>query len=74
MESWIAYERLVNADHTFSYENKRYKLDPGHFRTLRKKTITIHEYKDINFKVFYAGQEITFTEVKLALGKIKTKS
>jgi hypothetical protein len=61
----MKFERLVNADHTFSYENKRYKLDPGHFRTLRKKTITIHEYKDINFKVFYAGQEITFTEVKL---------
>lgn len=61
----MKFDRIVNSDHTFCYENKRYQLEPGHFRTLRKKTITIHEYKDISIKVFYAGEDIAFKEVKL---------
>lgn len=48
-------DRQINGDHSFSYENRRYLIDPGHLGSLKKKTVTIHQYEDNSFRVFYAG-------------------
>lgn len=51
----MKFERHVNADHTVSFENERYRLLPGDLGSLRKKTVTIHQYEDNSFRVFYSG-------------------
>ncbi len=59
------YDRKINSDHTFSFENKRYRLDTGKYGNLRKKTIEIHQYQDRSFRVFYADDVLQCDEIKL---------
>lgn len=59
----MKYDRQVNADHSISFDNKRYKIDPGPFRTLRKKSVTIHQYEDNSFNIYFNGQPIKFAEI-----------
>lgn len=54
----MKYDRQVLNDHTVSYGSKRFKLNPGRFRTLRRKKITIHEYKDESIRIFHGGEVI----------------
>jgi|APSaa5957512535_1039671.scaffolds.fasta_scaffold61922_1 transposase len=61
----MKYDRIINSDHTISFENIRYQIKPAKFRTLRKKKVTIHQYEDKSFKVFFGGEELDYSEIKL---------
>lgn len=61
----MKFDRYVTSDHSISFENKRYKIDPGPFRTLRKCSVTVHQYEDKSFNIFFKGEPMKFTEIKI---------
>ena len=60
------HERNVCNDHTISYEGKRYKIDPGQLKSLRKKIIVIHAYENKKtFNMYYDGIKLKYELVRL---------
>jgi transposase len=60
----MKFERIVNRDHTISFDGARYRIDPARFRNLSKKTICVHQYEDKSIRIFYAGEPIDMKELK----------
>lgn len=52
----LKFDRLVRADHTVSFENRSYKLNPGSLGRLSKKTVTVHQYEDGSLSFYYDRQ------------------
>ena len=66
----LKFARLVNRDHTVSYESRRYKLKPGRFGNLWKKEVMVHEYRDGTIALFYAGCRLEFEQLKVRLPRV----
>lgn len=60
----MKFERIVNRDHTISYGNKRYRIQPAEGKTYKGKSITVHEYEDGSISINYGGKKIMFDEMK----------
>jgi len=56
----LKHKRLVNRDHTMSWEGKRYRINPGTFENLWRKEVIVHEYRDGTINVFHAGTKLGF--------------
>lgn len=61
----MKFERIVRADHTISFDSEVYKLDPGSLGKLYKKTVMVHQYRDLTIAIYYSGKKIEHTLIKL---------
>lgn len=61
----LKFDRQINNDHTFSFEAKRYKVDPGKFISLRRKHVTVHQYEDKSISIFFSGERLDHKEIVL---------
>lgn len=59
----LKHSRYVRRDHAISYGNEIYKLMSGFVGSLRGKEVTIHEYENGSWSVYYGRHKL---EVQLA--------
>ena len=55
--------RVVNKDHTISFNSKRFTFTSPVGYSIRKQKIEIRTYQDLTWKAFYAGKEINLEQV-----------
>ena len=55
--------RVVNRGHSISYKAETYVLNPGRHGSLWRKEIVVHEYRNGEFKIFYAGEAISYSQM-----------
>lgn len=56
--------RKVNRDHTISFGNRRYRIQPNAGENFKGKEITVHEYEDKTISINYGGRKLIFDELK----------
>ena len=56
--------RKIRNDHTFSYGNKSYLIDSPLRDSIAKQKIEIHTNHESGFTAFFAGRELTVSEVR----------
>jgi len=61
----IKNDRQITSDHSISYGSKRYKVNPGKYGSLKKKTVTVHEYEDKTFTIYYGAELVEYQEIKI---------
>lgn len=55
--------RIVNKDHTISFNSQKYAFTSPVGYSIRKQKIEIRTYQDLTWKAFYAGKEIELENV-----------
>ena len=60
----LKFDRKVRSDHTVSFENNFYKLDPRHLGTLKQKGVNIHQYRDNSIEIYFNNQKVPHELIK----------
>ncbi len=55
--------RQINRDHTISYGNERYRIDPTDLGCLYRKQVTVHEYEDKSIAIFYGRKRLPMKKI-----------
>lgn len=62
----LKHHRIVNSDHSFSFQDTRYVIRPLAGWSYKKKEITIHEYENGGLSVYYGSRKLEFEELPKA--------